>query len=111
MVAPRYGSWRIAFRRELVTSSTSGKEMLPGEIVTTFKPALVPPLLGGGFEEGATCVTWCDSGGGGDDGETIWVSAIGALLGPMPDCGAGVFDDRGPLPPTGRTGRGGTLGI
>jgi hypothetical protein len=53
MVAPMYGSWRIAFKRELVISSLSGNEMLPGEIVTTFSPA---PDCDGGGVEGATSV-------------------------------------------------------
>src|SRR6185503_20454445 len=99
MVAPRYGSWRIAFNRELVTSSTSGKETLPGEIVTTFNPKCP---LGGGGVDGAVYVVCCgegmDGAGGGEDGDTACVPPNEEVAGPVPEEGLGVlFDVQLPL--------------
>src|SRR5882757_2741755 len=111
MVAPMYGSWRIAFRRELVISSLSGNEILPGEIVTTFKPW--PGALGGGCD-GAAGSGWCEMTGCADGGASC-VPASCELLGPVPDACPGPEgaspEGQFPLDPMLRTGRGGTLGL
>lgn len=78
-------------------SSLSGNDALPGEIVTTFKPP-------GGADEGAIWVG-C-SALESDDG-----AVTAGLAGPLPDAGPSGFDGQLPLEPTGRVGRGGTLGI
>src|SRR6187397_1553734 len=100
MVAPRYGSWRSVFRRELVISSPSGNEMLPGEIVTTFNPA--PGELAGAA---ATSVCCCDNGA---DGGANCVPPSGMLAGPLPESAPLGVAGQSPLEPILRTGRGGT---
>jgi len=76
--------------------------MLPGEMVTTFKPCVAGTL------EGASSV--CCAETGADGGGVNCVPPTGALAGPVPDAGP-MFEGQLPLEPTLRTGRGGTLGI
>jgi hypothetical protein len=78
--------------------------MLPGEIVTTFKPA-----PGAFADDGATSVCLSDIGDGG--GGDSCVPASGMLAGPLPEIAPLVFAGQSPLEPMLRTGRGGTLGM
>src|SRR5215207_9734397 len=76
--------------------------MLPGEMVTTFKPA---PGAEGGCDGGATCVVCCEMGSEGGGPNAC------APAGPVPDGAPTAFEGQSPLEPTLRTGLGGTFGI
>lgn len=78
--------------------------MLPGEIVTTFKPA--PGALGGGCDGPTGACNIAGAGGG-----VTCTPTIGALVvGLVPDVGA-LTAGQLALEATLRTGRGGALGI